>query len=110
MDFDQQIFGNKTFSDLLKEIYNNSKKKEKQIRELIEQLQPMIVEPGDAMLLVPLLKEYMDLSIKNDEHLIKMAGIVQRAMNSSNSDDGGVILSEAEKNELLKEVKLTVAQ
>jgi hypothetical protein len=37
------------------------------------------------MMIVPLLKEYMELSTKNDEHLIKMAGIVQRASSSSSA-------------------------
>jgi hypothetical protein len=64
----------------------------------------MIQEPGDAMMLVPLLKEYMELAIKNDDALIKMAGIVQRAMTSpnQNSDDG--MLSERDKELLFQEI------
>ena len=110
MDFNQEIFKGKTVSDLFKEIYANSKNKEKQISALIDQLKPMIQEPGDAMMIVPLLKEYMELSIKNDEHLIKMAGIVQRAASSAPDSDGS-ILSDKDKEMLfatIHEVTLPV--
>jgi len=76
---DKNIFGKKKLSDIFQEIYNNQKKKEEQISALINELKPLINDIGDATLVVPLIKEYMDLSIKNDEALIKMATIVQRA-------------------------------
>ena len=83
MDFSQvKLFGKKNFSDLLKEIHTNQKDKETQLRSLIEGLKPLITSPGEATMIVPLIKEYMELAIKNDDALIKMAGIVQRAMNS----------------------------
>ena len=92
MDFNQVIFKDKTFSSLLEDIYKNANRKEKEIKALIDQLKPMIQEPGDAMMLVPLLKEYMELAIKNDDALIKMAGIVQRAMsNGGNGGDGTTV-------------------
>lgn len=104
MNFDEiKVFGKKSLADVFKEIYDNSKSKEKQISELIQQLKPMVKEPGDAVMLVPLLKEYLELGIKNDEQLIKMAGIVQRAMNNAGGSGKGddLILSEKEKKELL---------
>ncbi len=101
MDFDQIIFDKKTFGDLLKEIHSNSRAKEKQIKELIIQLQPLIVDSGSAILLVPLLKQYMEIGIKNDEHLIKMASIVQKAVADAKSTGGDVILSDSEKEQLL---------
>ena len=64
MDFNQvTLFGSKTFADLLKEIYTNSKDKEKQISALIQGLKPLIETPGDATLIVPLIKEYMETII-----------------------------------------------
>lgn len=105
MDFNQVLFKDKTFSNLLEDIYKNANRKEKEIKALIDQLKPMIQEPGDAMMLVPLLKEYMEIAIKNDDALIKMAGIVQRAMSSGPSDgsDGG-LLSERDKELLFQEI------
>jgi hypothetical protein len=86
---DSIIFGKKKFSDILEEIYNNQK--------------PLVQEIGDATLIVPLIKEYMEIGVKNDEALIKMATIIQRAvMNVDN--DGGLGISDEEKQQLLEEM------
>ena len=102
---ENNIFGGKKFSDLLEEIYNNQKKKDKQISALISELKPLVQEIGDATLIVPLIKEYLEIGVKNDEQLIKMATIVQRIMsNNSNSTDGGFGISDEEKAQLLAEL------
>jgi|TARA_R110002153_G_scaffold39635_1_gene114036 hypothetical protein len=100
---DNIIFGNKKFSDILSEIYDNQTEKKKQITGLISELKPLISDIGDATLIVPLIKEYLEIGVRNDEQLIKMATIVQRVVNNSNSDDGAGI-TEAEKDELLAEL------
>jgi hypothetical protein len=102
---DKNIFGKKKLSDIFQEIYQNQKKKEEQISALISELKPLINDIGDATLIVPLIKEYMELGIKNDEQLIKMATIVQRALNSETSDDSNFGMTEEEKAQLLAEVK-----
>lgn len=100
---DNIIFGKKKFSNILEEIYNNQKKKETQISGLISELKPLIKDLGDATLIVPLIKEYMEIGIKNDEQLIKMATIIQRALNNSSSDDTTGITDE-EKAQLMAEL------
>ena len=100
---DNIVFKNKKFSDILSEIYDNQKKKEKQITGLISELKPLISDIGDATLIVPLIKEYMEIGVRNDEQLIKMATIVQRALNNSNSEDS-LGISEEEKAELMAEL------
>lgn len=102
---DKKIFGKKKFSDILEEIYNNQKKKEEQISTLISELKPLIQDIGDATLVVPLLKEYLEISVKNDEQLIKMSTIIQRAVQSEGDDDGSFGMTEKEKQQLLDEVK-----
>ena len=104
---DNVVFGNKKFSDILEEIYNNQKKKEKQISALISELKPLVNEIGDATLIVPLIKEYLDIGVKNDEQLIKMATIIQRciAAGTAAGSDNGFIISEDEKAQLLGEIK-----
>ena len=102
---DKNIFGSKKFSDILEEIYNNQKKKEEQISTLISELKPLIQDIGDATLVVPLLKEYLEISVKNDEQLIKMATIIQRAVQNEATDDGNFGMTEEEKQQLLAEVK-----
>ncbi len=74
-------------------------RKEAQITGLISELKPLINDIGDATLIVPLIKEYMEIGVRNDEQLIKMATIVQRALNNSGSDDA-LGITEAEKEEL----------
>jgi hypothetical protein len=101
--FDKVIFKNKTFGNVLEEIYNNQQKKDKQVTALINELKPMIEEIGDATLLVPLIKEYMEIGVKNDDLLIKMAALAQRAMNSE-STDAGLGISDEEKQQLLDEI------
>jgi len=102
---ENNVFGSKKFSDLLEEIYNNQKKKDKQISALIAELKPLVQEIGDATLIVPLIKEYLEISVKNDEQLIKMATIVQRIMsNNTNSNGDGFGISEEEKAQLLAEL------
>ena len=102
---DSNIFGDKKFSDLLKEIYDNQKKKEKQISTLISELKPLIENIGDATLIVPLIKEYLEIGVKNDEQLIKMATIIQRCLSTDiNNNDGGLLISDEEKAQLLGEI------
>jgi len=102
MDFNTiTLFGKKTFADLLKEIHTNSSNKEREIRALIDNLKPFITSAGDAVIIVPLIKDYLDVSVKNDDLLIKMAGIVQRAMNSNVGGDD-LLLSDSDKEMLFQ--------
>ena len=52
-NFDVKVFGKKSFSNIMEEIYNNSKKKEQQVTALIAELKPLINDIGDATLIVP---------------------------------------------------------
>ena len=97
----QILFDDKSFSYLLKEIHGNQKKKAKQLASLIAELRPLVQSLGDATVVVPLIKEYMEISIKNDDQLVKMAAIVQRlSTGTANSGDGGS-LTEEEMDQLM---------
>jgi|TARA_R110000851_G_scaffold5286_1_gene21956 hypothetical protein len=97
------VFGKKKFSDILNEIYNNQKKKEDQISGLISELKPLVQDIGDATLIVPLIKEYLEIGVRNDEQLIKMATIIQRAINNSSGEDS-LGITDSEKEELMAEL------
>ena len=99
--FEKTVFGTKKFSDLLEEIYNNQKRREAQVTALISELKPMVSDIGDATLIVPLIKEYMEIGVKNDEQLIKMATIIQRAV-ATQSSEGEYTISDDEKEQLLQ--------
>ena len=101
---DSIVFGKKKFSDLLQEIYDNQNEKKRQVTALISELKPLIADIGDATLVVPLIKEYLEISVKNDEQLIKMATIVQRALQTQTAD-GDFSISDEEKEQLLEAMK-----
>ena len=91
----QIIFDDKSFVDLLKEIHGNQKKKATQLASLIAELRPLVQSLGDATVVVPLIKEYMEISVKNDDQLIKMAAIVQRlSTGTANTGEGGGLTTE----------------
>ena len=107
----QIIFDDKSFSDLLKEIHKNQSKKSKQLASLIAELRPLITSLGDATVVVPLIKEYMEISVKNDDQLIKMVAIVQRlSTGTPNTGDGGVLTEEEmqQLQEVAEEISKTV--
>jgi hypothetical protein len=47
----------------------------------------------------------MELGLKNDEQLIKMSTIIQRALASGRSEEEGFGMTEEEKRQLLNEVE-----
>ena len=103
MDVNDQLFKGTSFSDLMSDVYHNSKKKDRQINQLISQLQPLIRNASDATIIVPLIKEYLDVAVKNDDHLVKLTAIVQRYISTQQTITGeSSLLSEDEKNQLLK--------
>lgn len=106
MDKDTELFKGKTFADIMSDVYNNSKKKDRQLKLLIAQLEPLVTNLSDATAVVPLIKEYMEVSIKNDDQIVKLAAIVQRMMKDANTgEDGGLGLTEDEKKQLLQNAK-----
>ena len=89
MSLDKEIFSGKTLSDLFGEIYDNSKETKGQVKALIGELKPLIENIGDATLIVPMIKEYMEIGVKNDDALIKLATIIQRIESAQAKGEGG---------------------
>ena len=109
----QILFDDKSFSDLLREIHGNQKKKAKQLAQLIAELRPLVQSLGDATVVVPLIKEYMEISVKNDDALLKMAAIVQRLSTGvASTGDGGLLTEEemAQLQDLTEEIAKTVEE
>lgn len=107
MDKDTVLFDDKSFSDLLRDVYQNTKKKENQINGLIDQLKPLIKNMTDASMMVPLIKEYLEISVKNDDNLVRLTAIIQRLLvigSKTNANDE-LGLSEAERKQLLEEAQ-----
>jgi protein subunit release factor A len=109
MDSDTEIFKGKTFSSLVKDIYFNSNHKKEQINQLIKDLREMVKDIGSATVIAPMIKDYIDVGVKNDDQLVKLSAVLTRFINgtSTSSDEvgGSGMLTDSEKEELLNNVK-----
>ena len=104
-----EIFDGKTFQDLTKDIYENAKNKKLQIDLLVQEVHGMIQTIDDAVMVAPIIKEYMDVSVKNDEHLVKLASVIQRIISKSQGEsEESSLLSDAEKEDLMSTLQETV--
>jgi hypothetical protein len=106
MDLNFEIYKGKNFSGLCKDIVKNSENKKDQIDILISELRTLIKTVNDAIIVVPLIKDYYDIGIKNDEQLVKLAAVVQRlvAKGESTGEGSSMILSDDERKQLMDEV------
>jgi hypothetical protein len=106
MSIEYEIFKGKTLSGVFKDIYDNTERNKEQLEVLMKEVVGFIKDGDTAVQIIPMLKEYLEINVKNDDQLVKMAAIVQRiiaAENKSGSDDG-LILSDSEKEQLLTAV------
>ena len=112
MSNDYEIFEGKSLSSLFKDIYSNSKRNKTQLEILVKEVSGFIKDGDMAVQLIPMIKEYLDINVKNDELLVKLASIVQRLIQaenkSINSDEFS--LSDNEKAQLLSSLDETVLE
>ena len=107
---DVTLFGNTSLSDVFKQIHKNNKDTDKQIGEFIDIMNPMATSnPGSAVMLMPTVKDLIDVNVKNNEQLIKMAAIAQRAA-TLNASSGNELINMDEINALLEEQKAVQEQ
>jgi hypothetical protein len=101
-----QLYEDKSYEDLLKDIVTNAANKRDQIDITVSDLRDKIVTINDAIVLAPIIKEYLDVGVKNDDSLVKLAAIIQRFIAAQAEGDGTTFgISDAEKEQLLKEIK-----
>jgi hypothetical protein len=101
-----ELFEGKTLSDVFSDIYKNTDSKRSQITTFITKLVQLIRTPEDATIIGPIIKEFLDVSVKNDEHIVRLAQIVQRLELVSNKPAAsGDMLTEEEKLQLLNNIK-----
>lgn len=84
-------FGETSLGDILEEAHGRSKDQKELVERLIDQLSDLMESEDDAIALVPLIKEYLEINVKNNEQLVKIAQVIQRMYNASikQNDDGG---------------------
>jgi hypothetical protein len=105
-NFDEvTLFGSTSLADLFKQIHRNNKDIDKQINELIDNIKPLATSnAGSAVMLMPTVKDLIDVNVKNNDQLLKMAGIAQRAA-SINASVGNELINMDEINALLEDQK-----
>ena len=110
MKSNDDIFEGKSFQDLTKDIYDNVKNKKIQLDSLVKEIHSFVRTIDDAIIIAPVIKEIMDVSVKNDEHLVKLASVLQRIITKSigGIDDDSIALTEQEKEELIQTLQETV--
>jgi|TARA_B100001964_G_C14201312_1_gene585946 predicted ATP-grasp superfamily ATP-dependent carboligase len=106
MTTEYELFKGKTLSGLFEDIYNNSSRNKKQLEVLVKEVVGFIKDGDTAIELIPMIKEYLEINVKNDELLVKLAGVVQRILATegkvgSESEFG---LTEEEKNQIMKNI------
>jgi hypothetical protein len=110
MAIDYEIFEGKSLSSLFKDIYENTEFNRKQLDVLTKELVQFIKDGDTAVQIVPMIKEYLEINVKNDDQLVKMAGIVQRLISAENragsEDEYG--LSDTEKEQLIAGMEDTI--
>jgi len=103
MASDYEIFEGKSLSGLFKDIYENTKTNKTQLEVLMKEVVGFIKDGDTAVQIIPMLKEYLEINVKNDDQLVKVAAIVQRIIAAENKggSEEEFGLSEAEKEQLL---------
>ena len=68
----------------------------------------MIKTIENAVTIVPFITDYLEVGVRNDEQLIKLAAVVQRLMvGKTGADDASSVLTEDEKKELMAVIEDT---
>jgi hypothetical protein len=103
-----ELFPGKNLSGLFQDIYINQINKKDKIGALIVELKNKIKHNGDIAIIGPIIKDLIDTSVKNDDHLLKLATIAQRIINSDKKSEGDAgFLSDDEKAQLLQDLEET---
>jgi len=110
MAIDYEIFDGKSLSSLFKDIYDNTEFNRKQLDVLTKELVQFIKDGDTAVQIVPMIKEYLEINVKNDDQLVKLASIVQRLISAEGKvgSDDEFGLSEKEKEQLLSGMEDTI--
>ena len=106
---DYELFEGKSLSDVFKDIYDNTEKNRQQLDVLTRELVQYIKDGDTAVQIVPMLKEYLEINVKNDDQLVKIAAIVQRLLSAEakGGSEESFALSDTEKEQLMKAVEET---
>ena len=106
MSNDYEIFKGKSLASLFEDIYQNQTYNRNQLDVLTKNITAMIKDGDTAVQIIPMMKEYLEINVRNDELLIKLASIVQKIISAENKgeSESEFGLSENEKEQILKTI------
>ncbi len=109
MNLDFELYDGKKYSDLIQDVIKNHKSKQSQIKTLIGNLTDMVDDAGTAVIMVPLIKEYLEIDVKNDDALVKLASILQKGGQAgTDANQGG--LSDKDLELLFSDIQKTTVE
>ena len=111
MDINSEIYDGKSLADLFSEIHKNTDSKRAQINSFISKMVQLIRTPEDAAVIGPIVQGFLEVNVRNDEHLVRVAQIVQRIVSvGTKASSAGIegLLTEEEKNALLKDLSVEI--
>jgi hypothetical protein len=103
---DIEIYKGKSFKDLMQDIVSNQQLKDHQIQNQFDELKQFTTDITSATLIAPLQTDLLKVAVQNNEHLIKLASIIQKTLlgnkNMASDNDTNIsILSDEEKKQLM---------
>jgi hypothetical protein len=102
---DTVIFEGKTLADMFSDVYRNTDSKREQINQFVLSMTKLIRTPEDAAVIGPIIKDFLEVNVKNDEHIVRLVQIAQRLVAMSTKTTDVSLLTEDEKTQLLKNIK-----
>lgn len=110
------IFADKTLSSLLEDIYRTATENRTLLTTAINDLRQMIrskhTQSEDISYIGGVIANLFDTTVKNDEHLLKLANVVQKVLmvEKRGKEDDRELLTEREKQQLLEAAKEEMGQ
>lgn len=105
MGMDSVVFEGKTLADMFSDVYKNTNSKREQINQFVSSMVKLIRTPEDATVIGPIIKDFLEVNVKNDEHIVRLVQIAQRIVSVGTKDSSDSMLSDFEKEQLLKNIK-----
>lgn len=105
---DKTLFQGFQLQDLYKQIVENSRQTRKELKITIQQLSQRIQSITDVQILSPEIKDYMNILVKNDQILVKLAGFLTKTVVKNinvQQQEQMEQLTQEQKDKLLRQVQ-----
>ena len=102
---DLKLYGDYTMQDLYKQVIQNTRKTRKDLKSTIDTLVSHMKTLVDVQVLSPQIANYMNIIVKNEQLMIKIATVAAKVnyVAYKNSGQQGVELSQQQKQKMMKQ-------